>query len=106
VPLINQPLVPDTAVPGGAGFTLTVSGTGFVSGSVMNWNGSPMTTAVVSGSQLTASVLSLIERGRNAPSSETLDRIAHRLKLPVAELFKFDASSGHHGQSRKRSPAL
>lgn len=35
--------------------------------------------------------LSLIERGRNAPSFETLDRIAKRLRVPVADLFMFDA---------------
>jgi len=40
VPLISQPLVPDAMAPGGAGLTLTVNGTGFVSGSVVNWNGS------------------------------------------------------------------
>jgi hypothetical protein len=56
VPLINQPLVPDTAVPGGKGFTLTVNGTQFVSGSVVNWNASALVTTFVSGSQLTASV--------------------------------------------------
>jgi transcriptional regulator with XRE-family HTH domain len=33
--------------------------------------------------------LSLMERGRNAPSFETLDRIAKRLKMSVAELFTF-----------------
>lgn len=37
--------------------------------------------------------LSLIERGRNAPSFETLERIARRLKIPVAELFNFDISA-------------
>src|SRR5713101_147883 len=58
VPLINQPLVPDAIAPGGAGFTLTVNGTGFVSGSVVNWNGSARATTFVSGSQLTATVLS------------------------------------------------
>jgi hypothetical protein len=42
VPLINQPLVPDAVAPGGAEFTLTVNGTGFVSGSVVNWNGSAL----------------------------------------------------------------
>ena len=31
--------------------------------------------------------LSLIERGRNAPSFETIDRIAKRLRMSVAELF-------------------
>jgi FG-GAP-like repeat/Abnormal spindle-like microcephaly-assoc'd, ASPM-SPD-2-Hydin len=56
VPLINQPLVPDAVAPGGAGFTLTVNGTGFVSGSAVNWNGSALATTFVSDSQLTASV--------------------------------------------------
>ena len=56
VPLINQPLVPDAVVPGGNGFTLKVNGTGFVSGSVVNWNGGALATAFVSASQLTASV--------------------------------------------------
>jgi hypothetical protein len=56
VPLINLPLVPDAVPPGGGGFTLTVNGTGFVSGSVVNWNGSPLETYFNSSSQLTASV--------------------------------------------------
>jgi transcriptional regulator with XRE-family HTH domain len=33
--------------------------------------------------------LSLIERGINAPSFEALERIARRLRLPVADLFTF-----------------
>ncbi len=33
--------------------------------------------------------LSLVERGRNAPSFETLDKIAKRLRIPVADLFTF-----------------
>jgi hypothetical protein len=56
LPLINQPLVPDARKPGGAGFTLRVNGTGFVSSSVVNWNGSPRTTTFVSGSRLKASI--------------------------------------------------
>ena len=57
VPLINQPLVPDAAAPGGPGFTLTVNGTGFVSGASINWNGGARATTFVSTSQLTASIL-------------------------------------------------
>lgn len=34
--------------------------------------------------------LSLMERGVNAPSFETLERVAKRLRLSVAELFTFD----------------
>ena len=33
--------------------------------------------------------LSLIERGMNAPSFETLEQIAKRLRMPVKALFDF-----------------
>jgi hypothetical protein len=56
VPFVNQPLVPMTVVPGNPGFTLTVNGTGFVPGSVVNWNGSPLATTFVGSSQLAATV--------------------------------------------------
>lgn len=39
-----------------SGFTLTVTGTNFVNGSVVNWNGSPRSTAFVSATQLTAAI--------------------------------------------------
>jgi hypothetical protein len=56
IPLVNQPLVPTVIAPGGASFKLTVNGTGFVSGSAINWNGKPLTTTFVNSSQLTAIV--------------------------------------------------
>src|SRR5208283_3105573 len=56
VPFINQPLVPTAAAPGAAGFTLTVNGANFVSGSVVNWNGAPLSTTFVSRAQVTAAV--------------------------------------------------
>ena len=56
VPFVNQPLVPAAVAPGGPGFTLTVHGTGFVSGATVNWNGTPLTTNFISSSQLTATV--------------------------------------------------
>src|SRR5579872_6899534 len=57
VPFVNDPLVPDSTAPGGGGFTMTVNGTGFVSSSVVNWNGSPRATTFVNSSQLTAAIL-------------------------------------------------
>jgi hypothetical protein len=56
VPFIDQPLVPMTAAPGGPAFTLAVNGAGFVSSSVVTWNGNPLTTTFVSDKQLTADV--------------------------------------------------
>ena len=56
VPFLNQPLVPDSAAPGGAGFTLTVNGTGFVSGAVVDWNKTPLPTTFLTASQVNATV--------------------------------------------------
>jgi hypothetical protein len=56
VPLIYQPLNPAAVAPGSPAFTLTVNGTGFVSGAVANWNGSARATTFVSSSQLTAAI--------------------------------------------------
>ena len=56
VPLINQPLLPDAVKPGSPGFTLTVNGTDFVSGSTVHWNGNPLPTSFVNRSRLKANV--------------------------------------------------
>jgi FG-GAP-like repeat/Abnormal spindle-like microcephaly-assoc'd, ASPM-SPD-2-Hydin/FG-GAP repeat len=49
-------LSPPSATHGGAGFTLTVNGTGFISSSVVNWNGSPRATTYVSSTEVTATI--------------------------------------------------
>jgi trimeric autotransporter adhesin len=49
-------LAPASATAGSGGFTLTVNGTGFVSGSTVRWNGADRTTTFVSSTQLTASI--------------------------------------------------
>ena len=56
IPFVNNPLVPTSVAPGGSQFTLTVNGTGFVSGATVNWNGVALATTFVSGSRLTATV--------------------------------------------------
>jgi len=56
VPFINQPLVPGATTPGGPGFTLSVNGTGFASGSSVDWNGAALITMFVNQSQLTATI--------------------------------------------------
>jgi hypothetical protein len=66
VPLISLPLVPDAAPPGSASVTLTVNGAGFVSTSVVNWNGAALATTFVSSSKLVADV-----PGSNLASAST-----------------------------------
>jgi hypothetical protein len=48
---------PQAVVPGSAAFTLTVYGANFVSGAVVNWNGSPRSTTFVSARELQAKIL-------------------------------------------------
>lgn len=40
--------------------------------------------------QISVEFLSNMERGVNAPSFETLERLAQALKVPIKELFTFD----------------
>jgi hypothetical protein len=60
--MVNNPVPVTTGLSqtsaneGGAGFTLTVAGSGFVPSSVVNWNGTPLATTFVSATQLGASV--------------------------------------------------
>jgi DNA-binding beta-propeller fold protein YncE len=49
-------LTPSSAVAGGAAFTLTITGTNFISSSTLQWNGSPRPTTFVSSTELQAAI--------------------------------------------------
>jgi hypothetical protein len=49
-------ILPSTATRGGPAFTLTVNGSNFVSGALVQWNGSARPTTLVDASQLTAQI--------------------------------------------------
>jgi CSLREA domain-containing protein len=66
VPIITF-ISPVSAVAGGAAFTLTVNGAGFVAGanpSVVQWNGTALATTFVSEDQLTAEVPAALIAGQ------------------------------------------
>jgi hypothetical protein len=56
VPAIAQPLVPTTVSPGAGSFTLQVKGTGFISTSAVDWNGTALATTFVNSDELQAVV--------------------------------------------------
>src|SRR5206468_1661422 len=56
VPSVSS-LAPSNVLAGAAGFSLTVSGTNFVSTSVVRWNGTNRATTFVSSTQLRATIL-------------------------------------------------
>jgi sugar lactone lactonase YvrE len=57
VPSVATALTPSSVIAGSGAFTLTVTGTNFVNGAVVNFNGSPRTTTFVSTTQVTAAIL-------------------------------------------------
>ena len=53
---VASTLAPASTAAGKRDFTLTVTGSGFVAGSTVEWNGSPRSTNVVSATQLAATI--------------------------------------------------
>ena len=65
-------------------------------GAVIDWNRAPTHSpdaASIRERGYIGGLLSLIERGKNAPSFETLDKIAKRLRVSVADLFTFKSGA-------------
>jgi hypothetical protein len=56
IPFVNLALSPVSVAPGSSEFTLTVTGTGFAPTAVLNWNGSPRLTEVISSTKLQATI--------------------------------------------------
>ena len=54
--MLNQPLIPTAMPPGSAGFTLSVSGTGFLKDATVDFNHAALTTTFVDSEHLTAVV--------------------------------------------------
>lgn len=58
VPTLSS-ISPDNTTAGSGGFTLTATGTNFISGSKVRWKGSTRTTTFVSATQLTSTISTL-----------------------------------------------
>ena len=88
-------LSPSYATAGGAAFTLTVSGSSFVSGAKVRWNGADRTTTFVSSTQLQASIL--------AADIAAAGTIPVTVRQPRREPFQHDEPE--YQGSRTRSSA-
>src|SRR5262245_48893727 len=56
VPLMNQRAVHGAGSPSALGFTLTVNGTGFLAGSIVQWNGAARVTHVIDQGRLATAI--------------------------------------------------
>jgi hypothetical protein len=75
-PALTQ-LSPTSATAGGPAFTLTATGTGFTSGTVVQWSGTSLATTFVSATQLTAAVpASLIASASTVPITVATDGVS------------------------------
>lgn len=103
VPFIQQRLVPTSTAPGGPSFTLTVTGSSFVNGATVEWNGSPRTTTFVSSSQLTATITgtdiaaagtATITVSNPAPGGGTSNSIFFEISAPTTAVA-YSVLGGH-----------
>jgi hypothetical protein len=101
-PVVSS-LSPNTAVVGGAGFTLTVNGSGFATGAVVNFNGAALATTFVNAGQLTATVpaSALAATGsfpvtvtNPAPSSATSTAVTFTVTVPLTACLSEDFEGG------------
>jgi sugar lactone lactonase YvrE len=106
---------PSAARAGGQAFTLTVNGSGFVAGSVVQWNGAPLATNYVSATQLTSTVpASLIASAGSAnvtvqdtggPASFYSIQFIVASKTGNVYTISTVAGNGTHGSSGDGGPA-
>jgi len=110
---INNPsphitnISPNNATAGGASFTLTVNGTGFVNTSAVNWNGTALNNPhLVSSMQITVTVpaANIANAGsasvtvvNPAPGGGTSNTVTFTINNPVANLTSLTPSSKNHG---------
>jgi hypothetical protein len=78
-PVIDT-IQPNEAMAGGTGFTLTVSGSGFTSNAIVQWNSTSLPTTFVNGQQLRALVKSSLI---TAPGSVSVTVIAKGTTSPA-----------------------
>ena len=79
-------LNPSSATATGAAFLLTVNGTGFVSGAVVQWNGAGLSTTYASATQLIASVpasLIAVPRSANIAVTNPGGGVSNSVSFPV-----------------------
>ena len=107
VPTITS-LTPSTAVAGSAGFTLTVNGTGFISGTGVSFNGTALVTTFVSATQLTAAVPAVavamagaypVTATSPAPGGGTSAAATFTVTTPAPTIVSFTPTTGGPGTS-------
>jgi len=99
-------LNPNNAIVGGPGFQLTVQGTHFVSGAVVNWNGSPRQTTYISGSALQANILAsdIAQAGKDKvtvtnppPGGGTSNSLTFTVNNPTPQLTQLNPDHAKKG---------
>ena len=85
-------LSPTSAAVGSAAFELTVNGTGFVSTSVVQWNGVAKTTSFVNGTQVKAAITQADLATQGARASDCRQPISGWRDIRGSELHSWTAS--------------
>jgi hypothetical protein len=100
-------LSPASIIAGGSGFTLTLTGSGFVKGSLVEWNGKALPTAYVSSTELQAAVPASdtldgdisVTVYNSTPGGGTSDAKTLAIDNPVPVVMSLSPSSAKHGSA-------
>jgi len=98
-------LAPSGAAAGSAGFTLTVTGSGFTASSVARWNGSARPTTVVSATQLLAAI-SAADIATSGTASVSVFTPAPGGGTSGSRTFTITASSSPSSPTSSTPPAM
>ena len=90
---VTTGLSPTSATAGGSAFTLTVNGSSFVNGSIVQWKGASRTTTYVSSTQLTAAITAA-DIASAGTASVTVFNPAPGGGTSNAQTFTINTSSG------------
>jgi hypothetical protein len=109
-PAVLSTLSPNTATAGSAGFTLTITGSNFVSGATVLWNGSARTPSSVTSTQVTVPISSsdLTTAGQIPvtvmnPSPNTTASNSLTFTITAAPALKYTLTVSKSGYQNARS---
>jgi|GEM_PF-2178588 len=102
-------LVPNTISAGSPGFTLTVNGTRFLTGATVLWNGTSLTTTLVSDSQLTAVVPAALVASTGVASvtvKNTNGQVSSAVNFTITALPQFSITGLNPSSAVAGGPAF
>jgi outer membrane protein assembly factor BamB len=106
VPLVLSSLTPAYVIPGSAAFTMTATGSGFTTSSVLQWNGAALATTLVSETEIQAQIpaadvaspgIALVNMKDPSGAGSVSATISVPIAKPMLDAVSFQITPAHTG---------